>query len=166
MYFLTSHGKPFALDLARDGRIQAVGRTRFNEMLRLSGTAVEVTGKEGVRIRDLIYVEQPYLANVYPGDTRDINVIFQVTNASIEYFNLGVHPIFRETYRLDGAASVEQARGYRITDSCIGCGICQGVCPQGVIEEGDPFYIQAEHCLHCGACHEACPVQAIERIGA
>lgn len=166
VYFLTSRGKPFALDLARDGRIQAVGRTRFNEMLRLSGTAVEMTGKEGVRIRDLIYVEQPYLANVYPGDTRDINVIFQVTNASIEYFNLGVHPIFRETYRLDGAASVEQARGYRITDSCIGCGICQGVCPQGVIEEGDPFYIQAEHCLHCGACYEACPVQAIERIGA
>lgn len=164
-YFLTSRGKPFALDLARDGRIQAVGRTRFNEMLRLAGTAVEVPGEEGVRIRNLIYAEQPYLANVYPGDTRDINVIFQVTNASIEYFNLGVHPIFRETYRLDGEAPAAPTRGYRIGADCIGCGTCQGVCPQGVIEEGDPFRIQAEHCLHCGACYEACPVGAIERLG-
>ncbi|RXZ55162.1 4Fe-4S dicluster domain-containing protein [Senegalimassilia faecalis] len=71
----------------------------------------------------------------------------------------------RRLHRLDGAAPIEQARGYRITDSRIGCGTCQGVCPQGVIEEGDPFCIQAEHCLHCGACYEACPVQAIERTG-
>ena len=113
VYFLTSRGKPFARDLARDGRVQAVGRTRFNEMLRLSGRAVEVPGVEGVRIRDLIYAEQPYLANVYPGQTRDINVIFQIEDASIEYFNLGVHPIFRETYRLDGgqaASAAERAR--------------------------------------------------------
>lgn len=166
VYFLASRGKPFARDLVRDGRVQAVGRTRFNEMLRLSGTAREVPGAEGVRIRDLIYAEQPYLANVYPGKTREINVIFQIEDASIEYFNLGVHPIFRETYRLDG--DVAQARGYRITDACIGCGTCQGVCPQGVIEEsepGEPFRIRAQNCLHCGACFEACPVDAIERVG-
>lgn len=166
VYFLTSRGKPFARDLVRDGRVQAVGRTRFNEMLRLSGHAVEVSGAEGVRIRDLIYTEQPYLANVYPGKTRGINVIFQIEDASIEYFNLGVHPIFRETYRLDGGAPM--AHGYRITDTCIGCGTCQGVCPQGVIERGttgEPFRIRAENCLHCGACFEACPVGAIERMG-
>ncbi len=166
VYFLTSRGKPFARDLARDGRVQAVGRTRFNEMLRLSGTAREVPGTEGARIRDLIYAEQPYLANVYPGQTRDINVIFEIRDVSIEYFNLGVHPIFRETYRLDG--DVAQARGYRITDACIGCGTCQGVCPQGVIEEGEPgepFRIRTQNCLHCGACFGACPVDAIERVG-
>lgn len=166
VYFLTSRGKPFARELACDGRVQAVGRTRFNEMLRLSGTAIEVTGDEGLRIRDLIYAEQPYLANVYPGQTRDINVIFEIRGVSIEYFNLGVHPIFRETYRLDGEAAA--VRGYRITDACIGCGTCQGVCPRGVIEEGEagePFHIRTQNCLHCGACFEACPVDAIERVG-
>ncbi len=162
VYFLTSRGKPFACDLQRDGRIQAVGRTRFNEMIRLSGTAVALEGEEGVRIRDLIYEEQPYLANVYPGNTRDINIIFAVRDAQIGYFNLGVHPIFRETYRMDGAAPA--AHGYRITDECIGCGTCLGVCPQGAIEEGSPFRIESEHCLHCGACFEACPVSAIERL--
>ena len=166
VYFLTSRGKPFARELACDGRVQAVGRTRFNEMLRLSGTAIEVAGDEGLRIRDLIYAEQPYLANVYPGQTRDINVIFEIRDVSIEYFNLGVHPIFRETYRLDGEPAA--VHGYRITDACIGCGTCQGVCPQGVIEEGEagePFRIRAQNCLHCGACFEACPVDAIERVG-
>lgn len=162
IYFLTSRGKPFARELMQDGRIQAVGRTRFNEMIRVSGTSAALEGAEGERIRDLIYEEQPYLANVYPGATRDINVIFEVTHAEIEYFNLGVHPIFRETYRLDGKEAVR--RGYRITDACIGCGTCQGVCPQGVIEEGEPFRIKAERCLHCGACFEACPVQAIEQL--
>lgn len=162
--FLTSRGKPFACDLLRDGRIQAVGRTRFNEMIRLSGTAVALEGEEGVRIRDLIYEEQPCLANVYPSDTRDINIIFAVRNVRVEYFNLGVHPIFRETYRMDGAAPV--VRGYRIVGDCIGCGICAGVCPQGAIEEGSPFRTEPEHCLHCGACYEACPQGAIERLGA
>ena len=163
MYFLTSRGKPFARELERDGRIQAVGRSRFNEMIRISGCAHALSGEQNERMRDLIYQEQPYLANVYPDRTRDINVIYKVSDAVIEYFNLGVHPIFRETYHLGGAA-VEQ-RGYRITDACIGCGTCQGVCPQGAISEGEPFSIDPTHCLHCGACYEACPAQAIERLG-
>lgn len=162
IFFLTSRGKPFARELMQDGRIQAVGLTRFSEMIRVSGTAVALDEPEGTRIRDLIYEEQPYLANVYPGATRDINVVFEITHAEIEYFNLSVHPIFRETYRLDGAKAA--ARGYRITDACIGCGACQSVCPQGVIEEGEPFRIKSENCLHCGACFETCPLQAIERL--
>lgn len=167
VYFLTSRGKSLARDLARDGRVQAVGHTRFNEMIRLSGNAVELSGAEGIRVRDLIYEEQPYLANVYPGDTRDINVIFEIRDIRIEYFNLGVHPIFRETYRAGMAAGdkAEPMHGYRIGDSCIGCGKCQKACPQGIIESGAPFRIKLERCLYCGACYEACPVGAVERIG-
>lgn len=168
VYFLTSRGKSFALDLARDGRVQAVGHTRFNEMIRLSGVAVALDDPEGIRIRDLIYEEQPYLANVYPGNTRDINVIFEIRDICIEYFNLGAHPIFRETYRANDAgpsSKVVPLHGYCIGVSCIGCGRCQRACPQGVIEAGEPFRIKTEHCLHCGACYEECPVGAVKRIG-
>lgn len=42
---------------------------------------------------DLIFAEQPYLANVYPGKTRDIGIIFEIRDAQIEYFHLGVSPI-------------------------------------------------------------------------
>ena len=51
---------------------------------------------------------------------------------------------------------IDQAR-------CIGCDTCRGVCPQGCIEEGTPFYIRENHCLQCGNCYEKCPVEAIRR---
>lgn len=68
---------------------------------------------------DVIFAEQPYLANVYPGDTREIGIIFEIKNAQIEYFNLGVHPIFRQTYVM--GEQKPSAKGYEITDACIGC---------------------------------------------
>ena len=90
-----------------------------------------------------------------------IGIIFCIDKAEIEYFNLGVNPIFRETYRLGDVKLKE--KGYFITESCIGCGICREVCPQRCIEEGSPFIISKNHCLHCGNCYENCPVKAIER---
>ena len=67
-----------------------------------------------------IFEEQPYLANVYPGDTRKIGIVFCIDRAEIEYFHLGVNPIFRETYSL-GNATIKK-KGYYITKKCIGCG--------------------------------------------
>ena len=110
---------------------------------------------------DIIFEEQPYLANVYPGDTREIGIIFCIDKAEVEYFNLGVNPIFRETYIL-GNVSVKE-KGYYITESCIGCGKCMKHCPQKCIEKGTPFVIRQEHCLHCGNCYENCPVKAVIR---
>ncbi|MGN0631723.1 MAG: DUF362 domain-containing protein [Ruminococcus sp.] len=52
---------------------------------------------------------------------------------------------------------------YKITDSCISCGTCEGSCPVNAISEGESTYvIDAEACLSCGSCADACPVQAIE----
>lgn len=78
-----------------------------------------------------------------------------------EYFNLGVRPIFRETYSVNGGQAAP--KGYRITDACIGCGRCAANCPQSCITPGQPYAIQPQHCLHCGNCFEHCPVQAIVR---
>lgn len=66
-------------------------------------------------LKDIIFEEQPYLANVYPGDTREIGIIFCIDKAEVEYFNLGVNPIFRETYILGNV----KEKGYYITESCI-----------------------------------------------
>ncbi len=52
---------------------------------------------------------------------------------------------------------------YKITDSCVSCGTCEGECPVGAISQGDGKYeINADACIDCGTCAGACPVGAIE----
>jgi len=160
LYFFTARGKAFCEELLTDGRVQILAYTRFKEMIRLSGRAHPTEDQEA-KI-NTIFAEQPYLANVYPGQTRSIGIIFALTDFTIEYFNLGVHPIFRETYRVGQPQATE--KGYRITDACIGCGTCQESCPQQCIEAGTPYRIAQAHCLHCGACYENCPVKAVEKL--
>lgn len=161
LYFFTARGKNFCRELQEDGRVQILCYTKYKEMIRLSGRAYAVAEEEQKVWMNRIFEEQPYLANVYPGDTRDIGIIFCINQAQVEYFNLGVNPIFRETY-LMGNGTIEK-KGYVITDQCVGCGTCLAHCPQKCIEEGTPYRIRQEHCLHCGSCLEHCPVNAVER---
>ena len=63
--------------------------------------------------------------------------------------------------------SIARRRGwilmaYKISDDCIACGTCAGVCPVSAISEGDGKYvIDADACLDCGTCAGECPVSAI-----
>lgn len=159
--FFTARGKSFCDELLSDGRVQILAYTRFKEMIRLSGKAVACAQEKQEEKINQIFDEQPYLANVYPGDTRKIGIVFEIKEFTVEYFNLGVKPIFRETYTV--GQEIEK-KGYHITESCIGCGTCLRNCPQKCIEIGQPYHIQQEHCLHCGACYENCPVKAVEKL--
>lgn len=161
IYFFTARGKNFCKELLEDGRVQILCYTKYKEMIRMSGRAYAVPEEKQAKWRDIIFEEQPYLANVYPGDTRSIGIIFCIDRAEVEYFNLGVNPIFRDTYTLGGGTIT--IKGYNITEKCIGCGKCRTKCPQRCIEEGKPYRIQQNHCLHCGNCYENCPVKAIVR---
>lgn len=117
LYFYTERGKNFCRELLEDGRVQILCYTRFKEMIRLSGKAYAVAADEQEKWKNIIFEEQPYLANVYPGDTRDIGIIFCIDKAEVEYFNLGVNPIFRDTYTLGDAKTRE--KGYIITDALV-----------------------------------------------
>ncbi len=161
LYFFTARGKEFCRQLLADGRVQISGYTMYKENIRLSGRADPVSDEEQEKWIRTIFEEQPYLENVYPGDTKKIGIVFCIKGFSIEYFNLGVNPIFRETYEVGGVRA--DKKGYKITDACIGCGKCLSVCPQKAIERGapKPYRILQEHCLHCGNCFENCPVKAV-----
>lgn len=51
---------------------------------------------------------------------------------------------------------------YFITDKCVGCKVCQGVCPQNCIDfTSIPAEIHQKNCLHCGNCMEVCPNKAV-----
>lgn len=161
MYFFTARGKNFCKELLEDGRVQILGYTKYKEMIRVSGKVDQISQEEQEKWINCIFEEQPYLANVYPGDTRKIGIVFALKNAEVEYFNLGVNPIFRETYTM--GTYVADKKGFEITDQCVGCGKCAKVCPQKAIEKGSPYRIIQEHCLHCGNCEEHCPKKAIVR---
>ena len=94
MYFFTARGKDFCRELLSDGRVQILGYTKYKEMIRVTAKAEPAPGDEQKQWIDTIFREQPYLENVYPGDTRGIGIVFMIRRAQIEYFNLGVHPIF------------------------------------------------------------------------
>ncbi len=49
-------------------------------------------------------------------------------------------------------------------DKCIGCGLCEIVCPHAVfeVENGKAKIIDRDACMECGACARNCPVEAIE----
>lgn len=159
LYFFTARGKNFCKELLHDGQVQILAYTRYKEMIRISARAVPVVEAEQKSYIDLIFQEQLYLENVYPGITREIGIVFAVRNMQIEYFNLGVNPIFREKYLV--GTGKESQKGYEISSHCIGCKTCMKGCPQRCIEPGNPYRIIQENCLHCGNCFEHCPVKAI-----
>ena len=161
LYFFTARGKELCKQLLRDGRVQVSAYTRFKESIRLTGKAVPVPNDEQIKWRDKIFEEQPYLENVYPNETKNIGIIFVIKGFSIEYFNLGVNPIFREVYEVSAKA---RPKGFLVGGDCIGCETCASVCPQRAIDMQDgKAFIRQQNCLHCGNCFENCPVQAITR---
>ena len=49
------------------------------------------------------------------------------------------------------------------TEKCIGCGMCEIVCPHNVFKVGNPkaLFADRDACIECGACAANCPAEAI-----
>lgn len=162
LYFCTSRGKDFHAQLMRDPHAAIVGMTHDFKMVRLAGEVRFITDDPRAWI-DRIFDQNPSMNEVYPGQSRYVLDPFAIDNGCVEIFDLGVSPIYRQTFSLGGAPT--HLQGFQITGACIGCGTCARNCPQQCITPGEPFAIAQEHCLHCGLCYENCPVQAIVKRG-
>ena len=65
--------------------------------------------------------------------------------------------------RIAGMTKDTFADVYRITDECIGCGICTKVCPKKCFHtDGKKSVWNPESCMMCMACIHACPMMAIQ----
>lgn len=157
MYIVTAKGKPFYEQLVKTGEIALSAMCPDCQSLKFYGKIRKV-GKEWV---DEVFVQNPGMNEVYPGDTRYILDAFLIYEGTGEWFDLLHYPISRETFSY---GMEEEKAGYHITDACVGCASCMDVCPQKCISTGTPYRIEPAHCLQCGACVEKCPVGAVEKI--
>lgn len=155
LYLVTARGKDFHRELLASGRAAVVAMNEAYQSFRVSGPVVRLS--EQTYWVDRIFAANPVMESVYPGESRYILDAFCLTVEEGEWFDLGAEPITRQ--------AIGREKGFVITDSCVGCGLCAANCPQQCIVSGAPYAIKQAHCLHCGLCAENCPAGAIIRKG-
>ena len=156
VYFLTARGKAFYQQMMEQKYI-AVSATKDKKAISLRGKVKNI-GSEKL---DILFEKNPYMKQIYPGETRTALEVFVLYEAQGEFFDISdpAH-IVRDDIVIGQVQQV--LNGYEVTDACIGCKLCYSVCPQKCIDIAvKPVVIDQKHCLHCGNCKEICPKQAV-----
>lgn len=157
LYFCTARGKNFYEELITSKRVAIVGLNPEYKMISLRGSIQKLDHQK--KWIDKIFEANQSMNTVYPGDSRYILEAFCIADAEIEWFDLGVNPIYRKSFTTGNEKITP--KGFFITEDCIQCDTCASGCPQQCITSGEPYLINQENCLHCGYCFENCPVSAI-----
>ena len=160
VYFLTAKGKGFYAQLMAQQYV-AVSATKSKIAVSLRGKVKNI-GKKNL---DIMFERNPYMKEIYPGDTKEALEVFQLYEANGEYFDISnPSSIVRDTIVIGDGERVQT--GYFSGEGCIGCKLCYSVCPQKCIDISSiPVVINQKHCLHCGRCAEICPKQCIKKRG-
>lgn len=74
----------------------------------------------------------------------------------------GPAPALQTAAMYPGYAHGRSTKPFVVTEHCIGCGLCQEICPCGAIAiaGGKPAWVKAK-CVRCLGCLHRCPAQAI-----
>ncbi len=156
IYFLTAKGKAF-YDQLMEQEYVSLSSIKDQRAISLRGKVKNI----GSNRLDEIFEADPYMKEIYPGDTRSALEVFHLYEATGEFFDIS-DPSHVERGSIEIGNPEQVQSGYFITDQCIACGQCYRVCPQKCIDRSQvPLVIDQNHCLHCGRCAENCPVGAV-----
>ncbi|MFI3115284.1 MAG: 4Fe-4S binding protein [Clostridia bacterium] len=158
MYIISSRGKEFHKQLTEK---EDVAMSYYFEETCVSLRFLGKVKKVETKWLDEVFVQNPGMNEVYPGETRYALDCFLVYQGHGEFFDLSKNPIYRERFAYGGDEVAKV--GFKIMDNCVSCGVCVEHCPQKCISEGSPYEIKEYNCLHCGHCFEYCPVGAVEK---
>lgn len=154
LYFMTSKGKPTYEQLLK--RPQLVLNTLIDERysLRLSAWVREV---EDQAVWEEFFSLNPGTRLMYRKNF-DIVALYKLEKGEGEVFHLYASERIR---RLRFAFGGEEIRPmtYRITEQCLGCGVCQENCVEQAIYRGEDgrYHIREMDCDDCGICYTKCP---------
>jgi uncharacterized pyridoxamine 5'-phosphate oxidase family protein len=155
IYFTTARGKSFYRQLCNTSYVALVGMDANYKSIRISGS-VKKAERSFV---DKIFIENPMMNDIYPGQTRDILEAFCIFKGVGEIFDLSESSPKRSRFTFGGCKEI--LPGYTIRDNCIACNECIDSCPENAIS--DDLVINREACIDCGRCYEICPADAIQR---
>ena len=128
VYFLTARGKVFYEQLMEQGYV-ALSATRDNVSISLRGKIQNIGGEK----LDEIFEKNPYMQEIYPGDTRAALEVFRLYEAAGEYFDIRIPAhVTRDHFSIGNTA--RPAPGFYVGDGCIGCKLCYSVCLQKCID--------------------------------
>jgi len=156
LYFLTAKGKEF-YDQLQDQKYISLSAIKDKRSVSLKGKVRNI-GKDKL---DGMFEKNTCMKDIYPGNTREALDVFQLYEASGEFFDIS-DPAHVTRGPVTIGEGETLSAGYEVTDGCIGCRACLAVCPQECIDLSLAHaVIDQNRCLHCGRCVEACPVNAI-----
>lgn len=164
-YIGMGKGKPVFYELEKNPYVTGcVTRMTDKDLalcVRLSGHVSLVNPKENPEIYNRYWELNPGTKALYKKDL-DMFRIFCLDAGDGEIFHL---PDADEISRVRFFFGEGKPRpwAYRITENCVGCGVCEQECMRGIIHKTDRgnYEIDYQGCLECGRCYMKCPNRAI-----
>ena len=96
--------------------------------------------------------------------TRSREREIQTQKRQIQVVKAELGSLERQTGTLARGSIVTGIKVSADPDRCVGCGICQGVCPAGAISVENVALVDSGRCTGCGLCVEECPMGALSVV--
>lgn len=147
------------------GHSSSYGFKQIQDILKLKGCKLS-------NFEEIKYISNYTRAGRNPSEERAVGSIAsqedklnifidEIKDKKIKEKQFGSNFIYSSVYKMWKNGFKHKDRGFNVNKECIGCNMCQVVCPTDniVISEGNVKWMGK--CVDCMACINICPVQAI-----